>query len=148
MGRGIKWHQAGIRYFHNLLTVPWGIELWASWDFHHLRDCQISVTCKELAAGLWFNSIPSAEKLWGFHTNSPGTRGTTVLFTGRVSAPMYHSVPKLGELSSLPESMSPELSFSPHIFTVCSWAYFLYNLLWPTYSKLPTATGDQELLLK
>lgn len=92
VGSSTKWHQTGIRYFHNILTVPWGILLWASWDFHHLSDNQISVTCKE-SAGLWLNYVTSTEKLGGFHTNSPGTRGTPVLFTWRVAVLTYLSVP-------------------------------------------------------
>lgn len=92
VGRGTKWHQTEIRYFHNVLTVPWGTQLWASWDFHHLSDSQISVTCEE-SAGLWFNYVPSTKKLRGFHTNSPGSRGTAVLFTQRVTAPTYLSIP-------------------------------------------------------
>lgn len=88
--RGTKWQQAAIRYFHNPLIVPWGIQLWAHWDFCHLSTSQISQTCEE-SSGLWFNCAPNTEKLEGFQANSPGARSTEVLFIRRAST--YLSTP-------------------------------------------------------
>lgn len=97
VGRVTKWHQTGIRYFYNLLTVPRVIQLWASWDFHHLSDSQISVTCAE-SAGLWFKYVCPKCRETGrvsckLSRGTAGTRDTAVLFTQRVSALTYFSIP-------------------------------------------------------
>lgn len=76
LGRGAKWHQTGIRYFHNLLTVPC---VTSKSGFASSKQQSISVTCKE-SAGLWFKCVPSPEKLGGFHADSARTRSTVVLF--------------------------------------------------------------------